>query len=57
MPRSVYEIEDIFLTILRFIDHAHGLSLDGDAALTLQVHIIKNLLFHLPRCQNAGFLQ
>ena len=45
MPRSVNEVEDIFLTIQR-IFHLYGMTLDSDAALTLKVHIVE----HLPLC-------
>ena len=43
VPRRVDEIENVFLSVLRFIIDAHSLQLDRDAALALDVHIIKEL--------------
>ncbi len=35
------------LPSLRLVHHAHGMGLDGDAPLPLQVHVVKNLGLHL----------
>jgi hypothetical protein len=35
---------------------AHGLRLDGDAALLLDIHVIENLFRHLARGKAAGRL-
>lgn len=37
--------------------HAHGLGLDGDAALTLDVHAVQVLGLHVARLHDAGGLQ
>ena len=42
MSRGINQIEDIFFTIVH-IFHLDGVALDGDATLTLQVHVIKHL--------------
>jgi hypothetical protein len=42
MSRGIYQIEDIFLTFI-IIFHLDGVTLDGDASFTLQVHVIKHL--------------
>jgi len=40
------EIELIGLAILRGVGHTDGVSLNGDAALALQIHGIKHLSLH-----------
>ncbi len=47
VARSVDEVELIFMTVLRLVVQAHGLGLDRDAALTLEIHIIEDLVLHL----------
>ena len=47
MAGRIHEIELIGLAILGGVVEAHGLRLDGDAALLLDVHVIKDLLGHL----------
>jgi hypothetical protein len=51
-------VEDIVLPVLRPVIEAHGLGLDGDAALALDVHGIEHLLLacHLARVEPAGHL-
>ena len=49
MSRSVNEIQHIFLPIL-LVFHLDGMTLDGDASLFLQVHIVE----HLPFCDLDG---
>ena len=47
VSRRVDQIECVFLSIL-YIFHLYGVALDGDAALALQIHIVKHLsLSHL----------
>jgi hypothetical protein len=53
----VYQVELILSAIFRFIQHAHGVQLDGDAALPLEVHGVQHLRFHLAFGQRAGHLQ
>ena len=48
MPRRVDQIEHIILTILRSIFDPHGVRLDRNPALALDVHRIQHLLLHIP---------
>ena len=48
MSRRVDQVENVLISILRLVDRAHGLGLDGDAPLPLQIHVVQNLLLHLP---------
>jgi hypothetical protein len=41
---------------LRVVDQAHGVGLDGDAALALDIHRIEHLLLHLALLERAGHL-
>ena len=56
MAGRVHEVELIGLAIARGVVEAHGLRLDGDAALLLNVHIIKHLLGHLAVGQPPAML-
>ena len=51
MARRVDEVQLVELAVLGAIVEAHGLRLDGDAALPLDIHGIEHLLLHLPRGQ------
>ena len=44
---SINKIEHILLAVARLVDAAHGLRLDGNAALALQIHGVQNLVLHL----------
>ena len=52
----VHQVEDVVFAVVGPVVQPHGLGLDGDAPLALQVHGIENLLLHLPRGQPSGFL-
>ena len=54
---SVDEVELVSLTVVRGVHHAHGMGLDGDAALAFQVHGVEHLRLHLARGERAGQLQ
>ncbi len=56
MAGSVDQIEDVGLAVLGRIGQPHGLRLDGDAALALDIHGIEHLFLHLARRQSAGGL-
>ena len=43
----VHQVELIGLAVLGLVVEAHGLRLDGDAALALDVHRVEDLLLHL----------
>ena len=57
MSGSVNQVELIHLPVSRLVHHANGMSLDGDSALALQVHIVEHLLLHLAHAQRSGDLQ
>ena len=46
---GVHEVQDIGLAVLGLVFQAHGLRLDGDAALALDIHVVEHLLRHLAR--------
>jgi hypothetical protein len=52
----VHQVEDVGLAVLGLVFEAHGLRLDGDAALALDIHVVEHLLLHLARGQAAGEL-
>ena len=54
MTGSVDQIEHIGLTILRLVVDAHGIGLDRDPALTLDIHGIEHLLFHVTVLNRPG---
>src|SRR5262249_21428670 len=56
VPWSVDQVEDVVLAVARAVIEPHGLRLDGDAALALDVHGIEDLLHHLALGETAGRL-
>ena len=52
----VHQVEDIILPVGRAVIQAHGLRLDGDTALLLDIHVVEHLLRHLAQLQPAGRL-
>ena len=56
MARRIDQIQLVELTVIRAIVEAHGLRLDGNTALTLDIHGIEHLLLHLPRREPAAEL-
>jgi hypothetical protein len=58
MPGRVDQVEDVVLAVARAVVQPHGLRLDGDAALALDVHRVEHLLLagHLARVEPAGEL-
>ena len=56
MARRVHEVELVGLAVPGLVVQAHGLRLDGDAALPLDIHRIEHLLLHLPVAQPAAHL-
>ena len=56
MPRGINEIEQISMAVMGRVIQGHALRLDGDAALSFQVHGIQNLRLHLTFAQAAAHL-
>ena len=56
MAGRVDQVEHVVLAVTRAVFEPHGLRLDGDAALALDVHGIEHLLLHLALLQPAGEL-
>ena len=56
MPGGVDQIENIGLPVLGRIVETHGLGLDGNAPLALELHIVEHLLLHLTIGQPARIL-
>jgi hypothetical protein len=52
----VHQVEDVGPCRPWPVGQPHGLRLDGDAALALDIHGIEHLLLHLARRQAAGLL-
>ena len=50
------QVELVGVAVARFVHHAHGMGLDGDAALPLQVHIVQDLGLHFAIGHRAGQL-
>ena len=57
MTRCVDQIEAVLLPILCPVIEPHRPCLDGDATLPLDVHIVQQLLLHIPGSNRIGFLQ
>ncbi len=57
VPRSINQIETIGFSIFGRVAQGHGVSFDGDPALTLQIHGIKKLGLHIPLRDQPSDLQ
>ena len=53
MPRRIDEVQLVRLAILRLVVEAHGLRLDRDAALALDIHAVEDLILHLTLAERA----
>ena len=56
VARRVDQVEHVVLAVARAVVEPHGLRLDGDAALALDVHGVEHLLHHLALGEPAGGL-
>jgi hypothetical protein len=56
MAGRVHQVQRVGLAVLRRVAQPHGLRLDGDAALTLQFHVVEELFLHVPQRHGAGGL-
>ena len=57
MARGVDEVQGVDLAVLGLVEQVHGPGLDGDAPLPLQVHVVQNLVLHLPLRHGVAQLQ
>ena len=48
MARRVDQIEHIALAIKGRVINSHGIGLDGDPALALDIHTVQHLRLHIP---------
>ena len=57
MARGVNKVQGIGLAVFRFIIKVDGPGFDGDAPLPLQVHVVQELVLHLPLGHGVTQLQ
>ena len=57
MTRRVDQVQGIRLPILCRVENADGAGFDGDAALPLQIHVVQQLVLHLPLRHGVALLQ
>ena len=57
MAGRVDEVQLVHVAVVGAIIQAHGVGLDGDAALALQVHGVEHLLHHFALRKRAGDLE
>ena len=53
---GINQIQDIFIAILRLVDGPDRLGLDGYAPLPLQIHVVQDLVLHLPAGEKSRHL-
>ena len=53
---GVDQVQQVLLPVEGIV-HLDGLALDGDAAFTLQVHVVQGLILHIAVGDGAGHLQ
>ena len=49
VSRRVDQIENISFAVFRLVFEFDGACLDGDAALAFKIHVVEELILHLPR--------
>ena len=47
VARCIYQVQDVFFTVLRGVIDPNGLRLDRNAAFSLDIHAVEHLLFHV----------
>ena len=57
VTRRVDQVQGIRLPILCRVENADGAGFDGDATLPLQIHVVQQLVFHLPLRHSVALLQ
>ena len=56
VSRRIYKIKLVVISVLCVIRNGNSLTFYGNAAFALNVHIVKNLIFHFPLVNNIRFL-
>ena len=57
MAWGIDQVEDVLLPIGRLVVHPGGLEFDRDPPLPLQVHVVQELVLHVPVGHGARVLQ
>ena len=57
MARCINQIEYIIHPVLRAVGQGDGVRLDGNAALTFEIHTVQQLILHIAQRHRLGFLQ
>ncbi len=57
VPRCVYKVEHVFLSVVCGIEEPHCSCLYGYAPLPLNVHVVKELILHVTQCHSLCKLQ
>ncbi len=57
VARSINQVQTIGIAVFGLVMQANAFRLDGDAALTLQVHGIENLFVHFALRERAGHFE
>ena len=57
MARGIDQVQSINFAVLSLVKKMDGTGLDGDAPLPFQVHIVQDLVFHLPLRHGVAQLQ
>ena len=56
MSRGVNQVERVFAAVLHVV-HLDGMALDGDAALSFQIHVVEHLGLHVLASHSVGELE
>ena len=57
MTRSVNEIEFICFSVFGFVIKLDGVGFNGNSSFALKIHVVEQLLGHVPFCNGIGKLQ
>jgi len=57
VARGIDEIELIGDAVVRFVHHANGVGLDGDATFALKIHVVEDLGLHFAAGNGAGVFE
>ena len=56
MTGRIDQVEFVFVSVERGIEHSDGRELDGDPPLPLDIHAVEKLFFHIPLAHLSGEL-